>query len=62
MAAQNIDKSKWQAFFDRLSRGLVGMRAEIEVASLALENLDRPASNYSAATAALWAPTAASCK
>ena len=36
MAAQNIDKSKWQAFFDRLSRGLVGMRAEIEVASLAL--------------------------
>jgi len=36
MAAQKIDKSKWQAFFDRLSRGLVGMRAEIEVASLAL--------------------------
>jgi hypothetical protein len=35
MAAQ-IEKSKWQAFFDRLSRGLVGMRAEIEVASLAL--------------------------
>jgi Family of unknown function (DUF5335) len=36
MAAQKIDRSKWQAFFDRLSRGLVGMRAEIEVASLAL--------------------------
>ena len=36
MAAQKIEKSKWQAFFDRLSRGLVGMRAEIEVASLAL--------------------------
>jgi hypothetical protein len=36
MAAQKIDKSKWQAFFDRLSRGLIGMRAEIEVASLAL--------------------------
>src|SRR5438309_9211570 len=36
MAAQKIDKSKWQAFFDRLSRGLVGKRAEIEIASLAL--------------------------
>jgi hypothetical protein len=36
MAAQKIDKSAWRAFFDRLSRGLVGTRAEIEVASLAL--------------------------
>jgi hypothetical protein len=36
MAAQKIDKSRWRTFFDRLSRGLVGMRAEIEVASLAL--------------------------
>jgi Family of unknown function (DUF5335) len=36
MAAQKIDKSRWQIFFDRLSKGLVGARAEIEVASLAL--------------------------
>jgi hypothetical protein len=36
MAAQKIDKSAWRDFFDRLSRGLIGMRAEIEVASLAV--------------------------
>jgi hypothetical protein len=36
MAAQKIEKPEWQAFFDTLSKGLVGMRAEIEVASLAL--------------------------
>ncbi len=36
MAARKIDRADWQAFFDRLSKALVGMRAEIEVASLAL--------------------------
>src|SRR5271166_356366 len=36
MAAQKIEKPEWQAFFDTLSKGLVGVRAEIEVASLAL--------------------------
>jgi Family of unknown function (DUF5335) len=36
MAVQKIDKSRWQIFFDRLSKGLVGARAEVEVASLAL--------------------------
>jgi len=36
MAAQKIDKSEWRVFFDLLSKGLVGTRAEIEVASLSL--------------------------
>jgi hypothetical protein len=36
MAAQKIDRPAWQAFFDTISKGLVGVRAEIEVASLAL--------------------------
>ena len=36
MAVQKIDKPNWRAFFDWLSQGLVGARAEIEVASLAL--------------------------
>jgi Family of unknown function (DUF5335) len=36
MAPQKIEKPEWHAFFDTLSKGLVGMRAEIEVASLAL--------------------------
>ena len=36
MAAQKIEKSEWRVFFDWLSKGLVGARAEIEVASLAL--------------------------
>jgi hypothetical protein len=36
MAAQKIDKREWQTFFDMLSKGLVGARAEIEVASLSL--------------------------
>src|ERR1700720_1608311 len=35
MAAQKIEKSEWRVFFDWLSKGLVGARAEIEVASLA---------------------------
>ena len=36
MAVQKIDKPEWQAFFDWLSQGLLGARAEIEVASLDL--------------------------
>jgi hypothetical protein len=36
MAVQKIDKSDWRAFFDWLSQGLLGARAEIEVASLDL--------------------------
>lgn len=36
MAAQQIDKSDWQGFFDNLSKALPGKQAEIEVASLAL--------------------------
>src|SRR6185369_4363224 len=31
-----LDKSSWQGFFDRVSKGLAGKRAEIEVASLKL--------------------------
>jgi hypothetical protein len=34
MATQQIDKSEWHVFFDWLSRGLVGARAEIAIASL----------------------------
>ena len=34
MAVQKIDKSEWCGFFDWLSKGLIGARAEIEVASL----------------------------
>jgi hypothetical protein len=36
MAVQKIDKSEWRGFFDWLSKGLVGARAEIEVAALNL--------------------------
>ena len=36
MAVQKIDKPEWRAFFDWLSQGLLGARAEIEVASLDL--------------------------
>jgi hypothetical protein len=31
-----VPKSEWRAFFDRVSKGMVGKRAEIEVASLDL--------------------------
>lgn len=34
--AQKIEKPEWQTFFDTLSKSLVGMRVEIEVASLSL--------------------------
>jgi hypothetical protein len=36
MAVRKIDKPEWRAFFDWLSQGLHGARAEIEVASLDL--------------------------
>jgi hypothetical protein len=36
MAVQKIDKPDWRAFFEWLSQGLLGARAEIEVASLDL--------------------------
>jgi len=36
MDARKLERAEWQTFFDLLSKGLVGKRAEIEVASLAL--------------------------
>jgi hypothetical protein len=36
MAAHKIERADWQRFFDTLTKGLIGMRAEIAVASLAL--------------------------
>ncbi|MGO8915650.1 MAG: DUF5335 domain-containing protein [Stellaceae bacterium] len=36
MAVRKLERAGWQAFFDLLSKGLVGKRAEIEIASLAL--------------------------
>src|ERR1700721_2304772 len=36
MAVRKIDKPEWRAFFDWLSQGLLGARAEIEVSSLDL--------------------------
>ena len=36
MALVKLDKSLWHPFFDRVSKGLVGKEAEIEVASLDL--------------------------
>jgi hypothetical protein len=34
MATRKLDKAQWRAFFDLVSTGLLGMRAEIEVDSL----------------------------
>jgi hypothetical protein len=34
--AKQLEKSQWRAYFDRMSKTLVGKRAEIEVASLKL--------------------------
>jgi hypothetical protein len=34
--ARKLEKSRWQTYFDRMSKALVGKRAEIEVASLTL--------------------------
>jgi hypothetical protein len=36
MALAKLDKARWRAFADLVSKGLVGMRTEIEVASLDL--------------------------
>jgi hypothetical protein len=36
MATRKLDKSEWRAFCDRLSKGLIGKQAEIEIASLTL--------------------------
>jgi hypothetical protein len=38
VATRKLDKTEWQRFFDRTSGALVGKRAEIELASLALGN------------------------
>jgi hypothetical protein len=34
--AKKLEKSQWRVYFDRMSKTLVGKRAEIEVASLKL--------------------------
>jgi hypothetical protein len=34
--AKQLEKSQWRAYFDRMSKAIVGKRAEIEVASLKL--------------------------
>ena len=31
---RKLEKTEWQAYFDRISKGLVGERAEVEVAGL----------------------------
>src|SRR5665213_3544396 len=36
MTVQTFTKKEWHAFFDRIAKGLVGKRAEIEVAALPL--------------------------
>ena len=36
MALLKLEKSKWRTFFDRVSKHLIGKRAEIDVESLAL--------------------------
>lgn len=36
MALLKLEKEEWRVFFDYMSKGLIGKRAEIEVASLAL--------------------------
>jgi hypothetical protein len=36
MALRNLPKAEWRGFFDRMSKPLLGKRAEIEVASLDL--------------------------
>lgn len=34
MATAKLDRNQWQIYFDRMSKGLTGKRAEIEIASL----------------------------
>ena len=36
MAIRKLPKAEWKPYFDRVSRSVIGKRAEIEVASLAL--------------------------
>jgi hypothetical protein len=36
MALKKLEEYEWRSFFDRLSKGLVGKRAEIERASLGI--------------------------
>src|SRR5258708_33528924 len=36
MAILKLEKTEWRSFFDRITKGLVGKRAEIEVDSLDL--------------------------
>jgi hypothetical protein len=36
MATRKLDKAQWRTYFDRVSKSLVGKRAEIEVDSLSL--------------------------
>src|ERR1700724_436801 len=36
MAIRKLEKPEWRPFFDRISKALIGKRAEIEIASLAL--------------------------
>ena len=36
MAPRELDKTEWRGFCDRLSKALIGKRAEIEILSLAL--------------------------
>ena len=36
MTVHKLEKTQWRSFFDRVSKGLGGKRAEIEVASLKL--------------------------
>jgi Family of unknown function (DUF5335) len=36
MALRKLDKAEWRVFCDRVSKSLIGKRAEIEIASLAL--------------------------
>jgi Family of unknown function (DUF5335) len=38
MATRKLDKTEWHWFFDRISKGLAGARAEIEVISPTLGN------------------------
>ena len=38
MAIRKLEKAEWRSFFDRITKGLVGKRAEIEVSSLELGN------------------------
>lgn len=38
MAIVRLEKAEWQAYFDKVSKALVGKRAEVEVDALSLGN------------------------